>query len=513
MERRTFLAISGAALTAPLLTTTPAAATTPRAPSSGLVVTPAITDAVAVTVDAVRHLDDAEGGNTSTLRHAHRRFTFVADYIRAGRFTDTATRTRAISLWAQLARTLGWMAMDAGLHGLAQRYYRTGLTAAHETGDHALTSHLHGCLTYQAITRGHLGDAADLANAAITAAQGAPPAVRAVAAARHAHALAALGDIHGMRRSTEDAHRHLAHPAAASTRPPWLYWLTDLNVVTGQTLITAAFAGTTGAARAGIRPCARLRVAGWAACRGISRCRGPRAGARRVRVCSRVCRHPVSPRGGSTWVNGRWWWRAVRLVPGAGTWSRGGGEGEVDDDPLAACGGVRDDLGRPAGFSYQGVDQEQSASAQGVGGRQGSWPERVGVRDGQHQYRLFRDGERNRGGGGEHGRVPHDVGHQLADDQAGGVRDLFGHAPARKDFGGFAAGRRDVLGCGEHLEVVVRRRGGHAQLTFPRAGGPPRTSLKVRASARGGVHGGEPASSGRFGAGRSGRNPAEDAPG
>ncbi|MCQ6246203.1 hypothetical protein [Streptomyces malaysiensis] len=247
MERRTFLAISGAALTGPAHAVTadfqPDTTPVTVAPlDTSAVVTPAVTAAIATTVDAVRSLDDAEGGDRSTLTHAHREFMVVAGYVRAGRFTDAATRTRTINLWGQLAQTVGWMAMDAGLHGLAQRYYRTGLTAAHESGDLALASHLHGCLTYQAITRGHVRDALDLANAAITAARGAPPAVRALAAARHAHAHAALGDVHGLRQSTDEARRHLEHPDTLDSRPPWLYWLTDLRVVTGQSLITAAFA-------------------------------------------------------------------------------------------------------------------------------------------------------------------------------------------------------------------------------------------------------------------------------
>ncbi|MFE2937478.1 hypothetical protein ACFXKG_00145 [Streptomyces sp. NPDC059255] len=251
MDRRTFLAISGATFTGPAFTATAATRAGPApAPSPhDLVVTPAITDAIATTVDAVRRLDDAEGGDRSTLRHAHRQFTGVADYVRASRFAEAATRTRTVNLWAQLAQTVGWMAMDAGLHGLAQRYYLTGLTAAHESADPALASHLHGCLTYQAIARGQLRDAIDLANAGIAAARSAPPAVRALAAARHAHAHAALGDIHGLRQSTDEAQRHLDHPDALDSRPPWLYWLTDLSVVTGQSLITAAFADNSATSR------------------------------------------------------------------------------------------------------------------------------------------------------------------------------------------------------------------------------------------------------------------------
>ncbi|MFC4035263.1 hypothetical protein ACFO3J_27885 [Streptomyces polygonati] len=264
MERRSFLAISGVALTAPAFTVT-AASPAGAAVAGALapVVTPAIADAITTTVDGVRHLDDAEGGDVSTLRHAHEQFMLVAKYVRASSFTDAATRTRTINLWGQLAQTVGWMAMDAGQHGLAQRYFRTGLTAAHESGDPALASHIHGCLTYQAITRGHVRDAIDLANAGITIARGSPPAVRALAAARHAHAHAALGDVHGLRQSTEEARRYLDHPDALDTRPPWLYWLTDLSVVTGQSLIVAAFAGNGARQATGLLTEADPLITGW----------------------------------------------------------------------------------------------------------------------------------------------------------------------------------------------------------------------------------------------------------
>lgn len=250
MERRTFLAVSGAALMGTgLSSTTTRANAVVAVPIRGMVVTEAVADVIAATVDAVRQLDDAAGGNRSSLHHAHRQFALVAEYVRNGRFSTPVIRARTINLWGQLAQTAGWMAMDAGLHGLAQRYFSTGLAAAHESDDRALSSHIHGCLTYQAVALGRFRDAVNLANAGIDTALTAPPAVRALAAARHAQAHAALGDVHGMRQSTEEAHRHLDHPEALDSRPPWLYWLTDLNVVTGQTLITAAFAEAPGGSR------------------------------------------------------------------------------------------------------------------------------------------------------------------------------------------------------------------------------------------------------------------------
>ncbi|MFB7763644.1 hypothetical protein [Streptomyces xiamenensis] len=228
-------------------------------------VTPGIADSIAATVDSCRRLDDTEGGSRAALQYIHQQFTALADYVRTSRFSDGATRQRTINLWAQLAQTAGWTAMDGGLHGRAQRYYFTALAAAHETADPALTSHVLGCLTFQAITRGHHHDALALADAGVSAARSAPPAVRAMAAARKAHAHAGFGDLGALRRSTDEALTHLAHSDAQDTRPPWLYWLTDLSVVTGQSYITGAFAAGapgTGEARALLTDADPL-ITGW----------------------------------------------------------------------------------------------------------------------------------------------------------------------------------------------------------------------------------------------------------
>ncbi|GAA2679921.1 MULTISPECIES: hypothetical protein [Actinosynnema] len=249
LSRRTLLAISGPALISAAFADTtpppPAASTpvTPPGPADAERVTPALADFFAGTVTNLRDLDDDEGGGA--LPHARAQFALLADHVRRDHYTDTATRRRTVHLWAQMAATVGWMAMDAGHHGLAQRYFLTGLRAAHHAADPALGSHLYGCLAYQAIARDRLRDALAMANAAITTARTAPPATKALAAARHAHVHAALGDLHGLHRSTDEVHTHLEHPDALTTRPPWLYWMTNLRVVTGQNLITAGFADHT----------------------------------------------------------------------------------------------------------------------------------------------------------------------------------------------------------------------------------------------------------------------------
>src|SRR5207248_469209 len=43
---------------------------------------------------------------------------------------------------SDLTQLAGWMAFDAGQHGLAQRYFFTGLRAAHDAGYRAMEAHI-----------------------------------------------------------------------------------------------------------------------------------------------------------------------------------------------------------------------------------------------------------------------------------------------------------------------------------------------------------------------------------
>jgi hypothetical protein len=245
-DRREFLSIAGAAFTA-------SAWGYVDSPSSGmrgislatagrgsLTITARMVDVVDAAIHGLRTLDDTDGGNADNLRFVHRHVLMIADWLRNARFTSSAVTDRLLGTWAQLAQLAGWTAADAEQHGLAQRYYRTGLHAAHSAGARDVGAHILGCMTYHAIRQDRLRDAVELANAATEAAKNTPAAVRALTATRYAHAQAAIGNLREVRAATEEARNLMARPQALQTRPTWLYWLETLDVVTGESLLTAA---------------------------------------------------------------------------------------------------------------------------------------------------------------------------------------------------------------------------------------------------------------------------------
>lgn len=142
-------------------------------------------------------MDDSEGGGGDSLRAAHREFGQVADLAHNARFTDTRTGQRFMAAFAQLCQSAGWMALDAQQHGLAWRYFRTGLQAAHQAADHDIGAHILGSMSYQAATRGNARDAVQLAQAATKTAEKCHPLVRAVVAGESAYAQATMRNHHG----------------------------------------------------------------------------------------------------------------------------------------------------------------------------------------------------------------------------------------------------------------------------------------------------------------------------
>jgi hypothetical protein len=229
-DRRKFMAVSGAALTAFALTCfdTPAAGAanvkaTTSAPDA-VRITPGILDALETTISGLRKLDDVEGGNPNSLRLAHHHFRTVAGYVRSGNVADSHTRHRLLEVWAQLAWLSGWMAFDAGEHGLAQRYLRTGLQITHVTENRELSVELLGCLVHQAIFREQPRDASELAHAAIEMSKNTSPAVQALATCWHANAQAANGNSYACYAAIDNARSKLNTSGALENRPEWLYW-------------------------------------------------------------------------------------------------------------------------------------------------------------------------------------------------------------------------------------------------------------------------------------------------
>jgi len=238
VDRRTFLAVGGAALTGPAWGYVDHFAS--RGGSFAaladvyptMTVTPAMVDMVAATTAGIRNLGGVEGGHEDNLRIVHRHLTWVGKLLRQSRFSTGAVADRLLAEWAQVAQLAGWIAHDTGKHGLSQRYLTSGLHAAHTAGDRSMGAYLLVCMTQAAVSRGRLDDgidlgraakdAVELANAAHEAARSTPPAVRALAASRFALAQAAVGNARGFHVAADEARTLLDTSGAMDALPAYL---------------------------------------------------------------------------------------------------------------------------------------------------------------------------------------------------------------------------------------------------------------------------------------------------
>jgi hypothetical protein len=240
MDRRSFLAVSGGALTAPAWAYADhlsARGGTLAALVEGgrtLTVTSTIVDAIANTNAGMRALGDAEGGYEDNLRYVHHHLIYIARLLRQARFTSAAVADRLLTEWAQLSQVAGWLAHDAGEHGLSQRYFTSGLHTTHTAGDRSVGVYLLGSMSGTTVHRGRLADginlgwaardAVELANAAHEAARSTPTAVRALAATRFALAQAAAGNTRGFHTAADEARGLLDTPGALEGLPSYLGW-------------------------------------------------------------------------------------------------------------------------------------------------------------------------------------------------------------------------------------------------------------------------------------------------
>jgi hypothetical protein len=192
-------------------------------------------------IGQLRLLDDLEGGSAAGVGMVNEQIQTIAAYLTGGRTTSPAVRQRLILANAQFNQLAGWMAFDAERHQTAQRYYRAGLSAARDTDHPELSAHILSCMSYQAVHCGKLGEATELADAAVSAAKDAHPLMKSLSMARLAHARAALGDEPGFRYATAETMALFSQAASASDRPDYLYWFdspSNVHTMAGHSAVT-----------------------------------------------------------------------------------------------------------------------------------------------------------------------------------------------------------------------------------------------------------------------------------
>ncbi|CAM5317572.1 Transcriptional regulator OS=Streptomyces tendae OX=1932 GN=GUR47_19515 PE=4 SV=1 [Streptomyces tendae] len=235
VERRTFLTLSGAGLTALVgqwASARPAVALDadagPPETAENLV------DVLRDSVDHLTAAGPAHEQHTTRLLTAH--LDTVTDLLETGD-SRPATLQRLHDLAADLAHTLAWRHFDRGTHPLAARYWMAALHNAHALGDTDRSAGLISDLAYQAAWRNDHTLAQDLLTHALTRAR--HPAARSLLHLRLARSLAAsptpgrTAALHALHAAEHELDR------AGTDRPTWCTWMSeaDLAVDTGQALL------------------------------------------------------------------------------------------------------------------------------------------------------------------------------------------------------------------------------------------------------------------------------------
>jgi tetratricopeptide (TPR) repeat protein len=148
-------------------------------------------DAVVAMTDKVSELDDMFGGRHARPMAAAFLVNTVAPHLRADASDDV--RKAMLSAASDLLYLTGYMAVDEGLHGPAQRYYVKALELAGAADDHLTYCTTLRGMSPQAVDLGHNAHALRLADAAAAASPNAGPRMRAFLAGQQAHAYAASG--------------------------------------------------------------------------------------------------------------------------------------------------------------------------------------------------------------------------------------------------------------------------------------------------------------------------------
>jgi hypothetical protein len=247
LDRRVFLALSTGAILAAMnpmhLGETPASLPVKGSsrPSGHLLL-----DQIEQSIPLLQRLDDASGGGTH-LPYVGAQFRAVALLLRQQTYRESMER-RIFRALAEIGQLAGWMAFDAGEHGLAQRYFLTALRGAREAGDRSMTAHVLGDLAFQAASSGRGADAVTIGQVADATAAKTPATVRASVATRLAYGYAVAGQLREFDRAYKSGLDMLAE-RSQSDEPAWMYFLTPshLDAQAGYSLIHAGvLAGASG---------------------------------------------------------------------------------------------------------------------------------------------------------------------------------------------------------------------------------------------------------------------------
>jgi tetratricopeptide (TPR) repeat protein len=175
---------------------------------------------------ALRRMEHAlGGGRVRTVVDAE--LQLVADLVTHGSAAGSGpdsdsggTGRRLFAVAAELGRMAGWASLDSGYQAAAERYFLTGLSAAHAAGDRLLGANIIKSLSLQYLDADRPAEALALARAARSGASGAPARVNAMLALRQARAHAALGQTAECEALLSNAESAMSL-ADSRPAPPW----------------------------------------------------------------------------------------------------------------------------------------------------------------------------------------------------------------------------------------------------------------------------------------------------
>ena len=155
--------------------------------------------------EQVSALDDQFGGRHARPMAAAFLVNTVAPYLKAD--SSESVRKAMMSAASDLCYLTGYMAVDEGVHGLAQRYYIKALELAGASEDHLTFCTTPRGISVQAVDLRHGKAAMRLADAAASASPQAGPRMRAFLTGQQAHASAQIGDRVSALRYLRDAEK------------------------------------------------------------------------------------------------------------------------------------------------------------------------------------------------------------------------------------------------------------------------------------------------------------------
>ncbi|MFE7467436.1 tetratricopeptide repeat protein [Streptomyces sp. NPDC057499] len=158
---------------------------------------------VSAMTERLSSMDDQFGGRTARPLAATFLVNTVAPFLRMD--GPETVRKAMMSAASDLCYLTGYMAVDEGLHGLAQRYYLKALQLAGASEDHLTYCTTLRGMSVQAVDLRHGPTAKRLADAAAAASPQAGPRMRAFLAGQQAHAAAQVGDRRAARRYLKEA--------------------------------------------------------------------------------------------------------------------------------------------------------------------------------------------------------------------------------------------------------------------------------------------------------------------